>query len=143
MGPELFEPEKSGLTGRRRTKSSDYYALGMVIYEVLGGRVPFYQYEDVAVIPKVLKGDRPERPQGVGGLWFTDVIWNTLEGCWKAMPDDRPSAEDILHRLEDVPMPSPGQMVAGSPVMDPPVSDLELRARERKEEHIARQLFTV
>ena len=141
MSPELFEPAKFGLTGRRRTKLSDCYALGMVVYEVLSGRVPFYQYDDVAVIPKILKGDRPERPQGVGRLWFTDGIWSTLEGCWKAMPDDRPSAEDVLRRLEDVPMPA--QIVADSPVMDPPASDLDLSAREREEEHIARQLFTV
>ena len=58
------------------------------------------------------------------------------------MPDDRPSAEAVLHRLE-VSMPSPAQIVAGPSVLHSPVSGLGFHAEERKEEHMARQLFTV
>ena len=34
MSPELIHPGWFGLTDRRPTKQSDYYALGMVVYEV-------------------------------------------------------------------------------------------------------------
>ena len=34
MSPELLDPELFGVQGDRPTRQSDYYALGMVIYEV-------------------------------------------------------------------------------------------------------------
>ena len=68
MSPELFDPEKFGLKDSRRTKRSDCYALGMVIYEVLSRRVPFHQHADFAVVVRVGKGERPGRPQGGEGV---------------------------------------------------------------------------
>ncbi|KAF9646793.1 kinase-like protein [Thelephora ganbajun] len=99
MSPELFDPE---IQGHRRTKSSDCYAFGMVIYEVLSGHIPFYQYQHFAACCKVFKGGRPERPQGVEGVWFTDDVWVTLECCWASQPENRPNVKDVLQRLEKV-----------------------------------------
>jgi len=99
MSPELFDSEAGD---QRPTKSSDCYALGMVIYEVLSGHVPFYQYKNWAISSKVSKGDRPERPQGVEGTWFTDDVWSALECCWTPQPENRPSIEDVLQCLEKV-----------------------------------------
>ncbi|KAF9780755.1 kinase-like domain-containing protein, partial [Thelephora terrestris] len=96
MGPELFNPEKFGLKDCRPTKSSDCYALGMVVYEVLSGQVPFHRYGDYSVILKVSEGERPERPQGAKGPWFGDDIWNLLRHCWEASPSDRPRIKDVL-----------------------------------------------
>ena len=98
MSPELLDPEARD---NRRTKFSDCYALGMVIYEVLSGRTPFYQYQNAVIPRKVLRGDRPERPQGEEGAWFTDDVWTVLEHCWMPQPGDRPSIEDILRSLEE------------------------------------------
>jgi serine/threonine protein kinase len=70
MSPELFDPETFGLKDSRPTKESDYYALGMVIYEVLSGKVTIrHAYEPEIAVDKVLKGKRPyvlKRPQGEG-----------------------------------------------------------------------------
>ena len=100
MSPELFDPERFGLEDRRQTKSSDCYALGMVVYEVLSRRVPFHQYADYAVVVKVLKGDHPMRPRGEEGMWFTEDVWSMLGRCWEPSPVNRPSIEDILQCLE-------------------------------------------
>ena len=135
MAPELFYPEKFGLMGRRLTKSSDCYALGMVIYEVLSGKIPFHRYNSAAAIVKIVNGARPERPQGVGGLWFTDVIWNTLERCWNSMPDDRPSAEEVLRCLEKASMTwSPGHTIACLQTTDPATPNLDSDTGESTEE---------
>ena len=99
MSPELFHPE---IQNHRRTKHSDCYALGMVIYEVLAKRVPFFQYQSAAIFWKVARGDRPWRPEGVEGAWFTDDLWEMLERCWVPQPEYRPSIEDVLQCLEKI-----------------------------------------
>ena len=102
MSPELFYPENFGLKDSRRTKHSDCYALGMVIWEVLSGQVPFSRCDVFAVVAKVSRGERPGRPQGTEGKWFTDDIWRMLERCWTSKPDDRPRIRDVFRCLEEV-----------------------------------------
>ncbi|KAF9780768.1 kinase-like domain-containing protein [Thelephora terrestris] len=102
MSPELFDPEMFNLKDSRPTKSSDRYAFGMVIYEVLSGQIPFYKHPDFTVVAKVLKGKRPVRPQGAEAMLFTDGVWSILECCWNASPGDRPKIKDVLQSLEQV-----------------------------------------
>jgi len=101
MSPERLSPKEFGLEDGRPTRESDCYALGMTIYEVLSGEVPFAQ-EDIEVIVafKVLHGKRPNRPQGTQGGWFTDGLWETLELCWKRQPGDRPGLDTVLRKLQ-------------------------------------------
>jgi len=100
MGPELFDPETQD---HRPTKLSDCYALGMVVYEVLSGHLPFYQLPNRVISGKILRGDRPERPQGEDGVWFTDEVWEVLGSCWMTQPEGRPSIEVVLQCLEGAP----------------------------------------
>jgi len=102
MSPELLALilDKSGPKNSRPTKQSDCYALGMVIYEVLSGRAPFSHLNPYIVVPKVMDGERPERPEGVEGAWFTDDLWQMLNRCWATRPDSRPSVGTVLERLE-------------------------------------------
>jgi len=100
MSPELINPSKFNLEEGRPTKRSDCYALGMVIYEVLSGRVPFSPGEDTTIVSKVMEGERPRRPQGREGARFTDSLWEMLGGCWKDQPDDRPSLDAVLGCLQ-------------------------------------------
>jgi serine/threonine protein kinase len=102
MSPELLYPSQFGLKDSRPTKESDRYALGMVTYEVLSGKAPFAASMDFIVMRKVIEGERPERPEGVQGLWFTDDLWGILNQCWAALPKGRPSIEAVLECLEQV-----------------------------------------
>ena len=104
MSPERLDPERFGLESRP-TKESDYYALGMVIYEVLGGRAPFSGCKEVIVIRKIMNGERPGRPGEEKGRLFKDDIWEMLELCWKPKPEERISAETVLACLEGAPLP--------------------------------------
>ena len=106
MSPELLDPGSFGSKDGRPTKESDCYALGMVVYEVLGGQAPFAQDKNAIVIQKIMEGERPRRPQGTGAGWFTDALWEMLELCWKPQPHDRPSLKALLQFLGATP-PSP------------------------------------
>ena len=103
MSPELFALVQPGLENSRPTKQSDCYALGMVIYEVLSGQVPFASFNCHAVTQRVMEGERPERPKGVAGVWFTDDIWRMLNRCWDARPEGRPSIAAVLECLDQIP----------------------------------------
>ena len=102
MSPELLDPDRFGSEGGRPTKESDYYALGMVILEVLSGQAPFPRDGGLVVMRKVIEGERPGRPQGPEGTWFTDDLWETLGQCWSPRPKDRPTVETVFECLERV-----------------------------------------
>ena len=100
MSPELLNPGKSNLSKRHQTRESDCYALGMVVYEVLGGCAPFGTDGPISILRKILDGERPERPQGEVGKLLTDKIWDVLKRCWKTKPRERASAKSVLRYLE-------------------------------------------
>ena len=100
MGPELLDPEQFQLGDSRPTKESDCYALGMVIYEVLSGQVPFALLKVLIAIREVIMGGRPQRPEGMDGVWFTDDVWEVVNLCWEAQPERRPSIETVFECLE-------------------------------------------
>ena len=99
MSPELLHSERLDSKDGYPTKESDRYALGMVIYEVLTGQPPFAQFKAEAVTQKVTRGDRPERPGGARGEWFTNGLWEILHRCWEAEAQNRPSIEAVRERL--------------------------------------------
>ena len=106
MSPERLDPDMFSLKENHPTKESDCYALGMVIYEILSGEIPYALYNRLIVVQKILDGERPEKPQGAQGVWFTTDLWRTLELCWKPRPGDRPSLSTVLRCLQDVTPPS-------------------------------------
>ena len=88
----------------RPTKESDFYALGMVVYEVLSGLKPFSGIRAPAVIiSDVLKGKPPGRPQGELGGRFPDAVWRMLELCLMAQPSERTTSKAVLLTLEGSP----------------------------------------
>ena len=99
MSPELLDPDRFGNGDSRPTKHSDCYALGMVILEVLSGKPPFSNCNNFIVIRKIVEGERPGRPQGEEGVWFTDDLWEMLEQCWSPQPERRPAVDIVLRCL--------------------------------------------
>ena len=107
MSPELIDPQRFGFKNSRPTESSDCYALGMVIYETICGKIPFHQDGDLTVFVKVLEGKHPLRGKG-----FTESLWRMLGLCWASQPNDRPCIEDVFWCLaSDTHSPRAGHRV--------------------------------
>ena len=100
MSPELLDPDQFGFKNGRPTKESDCYALGMVILEVLTGQVPFPRWGALVVMRKIVRGERPDRPEGREAVWFTDDLWGLLKQCWSSEPRLRPTVESVLENLK-------------------------------------------
>lgn len=122
MSPELLDPRTFGLEKFKPTERSDCYALGMVIYETIGGVKPFYKDTGVQVSLKVVQGEHPDR-MGT----FPDRLWEMTKRCWAYQPADRPDIKEVLECLKAVSntseQPSPqrgGEMDTGGSYWGPP-----------------------
>ena len=53
------------------------------------------------VIRAITGGIRPEKPEDVKRLGFTDELWRTVERCWQEDRNARPNVADILSSLNE------------------------------------------
>jgi hypothetical protein len=121
MSPEQLRGDSHHVDGR-----SDIYSLGVVLYQLLTGRVPFLaktvdQYRDQVLV-------RPPRPvrQIVDNV--PEAIEQICLKCLRKQPEDRYStAGDLAEALRQVPRV---ETVSPSTVMAPPPAT-EIRAARR------------
>ena len=98
MSPELLSSRDG-----KSTKSSDVWALGMVIYQVFTGNPPYFgrfALTEICHSPPKL----PSKPKNDSvKMGFTDELWDFLErSCWAPLARDRPTAQSCCRRLEDL-----------------------------------------
>ncbi|KDQ12163.1 hypothetical protein BOTBODRAFT_34774 [Botryobasidium botryosum FD-172 SS1] len=80
----------------RRTKRSDVFAFGRVIYEVYAKQVPFAAQKLPSVIAlMVQRGELPPRPKE----WDCEAMWLLMAHCCANDPQARPSVQEIARRL--------------------------------------------
>src|ERR1043166_5665996 len=91
MAPEILQ-------GKRYTMASDIYSFGMIMWELITGRMPFWdQNNDVELTIKICKNFRPpiikNTPKGYAEL---------MEKCWDSDPNKRPTASVIIENLTNI-----------------------------------------
>ena len=83
------------MIGAPHSQSSDIYSLGLVLWEIISGLVPFENtnsQEDVRSL--VLSGKRPEIPPCTDSRYVS-----LIKNCWKADYSGRPSIKSIVSIL--------------------------------------------
>ncbi|KAF8150329.1 kinase-like domain-containing protein [Mycena galopus ATCC 62051] len=97
QAPELIKD------GSPNSFASDVYGFACVCYEILTGRVPFYELpNDTAVMFSILEGKHPSGPPPVStGLCTSmlDSLWELLQNCWDGQAENRPTAHQIVQKL--------------------------------------------
>ncbi|CEL63271.1 Tyrosine-protein kinase JAK1 OS=Homo sapiens GN=JAK1 PE=1 SV=2 [Rhizoctonia solani AG-1 IB] len=86
------------------TEASDVYALGMTIYEVISGKIPYEGKGDYNVIFLVAQGSElPERFERMpNGERITDELWALLTRCWSYEREARPSANVVMEAMKGI-----------------------------------------
>ena len=72
----------------------DVYSFGMMLYEVVTGRLALRHLNQYQVMPFIVRGKRPDIPDKV--LPFTRSL---ITRCWSGDPSQRPSFSDIYSEL--------------------------------------------
>ncbi|PKK65342.1 kinase-like protein [Rhizophagus irregularis] len=89
IAPEIFQ-------GHKYTTASDIYSFGMIMWEFMTGRRPFWdQNYDIDLIISICEGLRPP----ITTIIPKDYI-NLMKKCWHSDPNKRPTASSILKELD-------------------------------------------
>ena len=51
---------------------------------------------------KVLRGERPKRPQDAERLGLDDRMWDMMEGCWRQNPAERLPLGAVIKQLKEL-----------------------------------------
>ncbi|OCH87303.1 kinase-like protein [Obba rivulosa] len=98
--PELLDPESYGVQPVR-TPQSDVYAFAMTAWEIFAENVPFHEVpHDTAVILRVGRGVRPDRPVGRAAVGLSDPLWDLISHCWDGDWRNRTSSAEIVECLK-------------------------------------------
>ncbi len=108
FAPELFEQEHS-----TTTLHSDVFALGVLFYEILERRLPYYTVQRVQDVPNLILQN--QRPQFIDEKQYPKELIQLINSMWNQDASQRLSIKQVLEQLEilckklHLEIPSPAQ----------------------------------
>jgi len=87
MAPEVF-------TSQDYSQKADIYSFGMVLFEVITGKLPFENISSYELPSLITKGQRPTFPEKIAKPWMKLVT-----SMWADKPSKRPSIDKVLETV--------------------------------------------
>ena len=70
------------------------------MHQVLSGNPPYWEIPNIgAVIIAIMNGGRPQKPEAMESLGFTNELWEIIQRCWSVDPGARPDVGAVLSHL--------------------------------------------
>ncbi|EUC56484.1 tyrosine kinase family catalytic domain protein [Rhizoctonia solani AG-3 Rhs1AP] len=94
-----------GVNKGKPSHEADIYSLGMTIFEVMTGSIPYNDTTEPIALTRILQGIVPERPVEYipNGNKQADSLWLLLTNyCWLHEPKERVSAADLYHQIQNI-----------------------------------------
>ncbi|KAF9647924.1 kinase-like protein [Thelephora ganbajun] len=95
LAPELIHPSRFGLKFVKSSKEADVYAFGLLVLEVLSGKVPFHGTKGVHLVCSIVNGTRPTKPKNATMIDLSDPMWELLQACWDGDRLQRPRMQHV------------------------------------------------
>jgi serine/threonine protein kinase len=76
------------------SEESDVYSYGMVIWEIASRKIPYENLSTPRALIRIMDGETEQKPEGIA-----DQLWEIIVSCWHKDPHQRPSAREVMHRL--------------------------------------------
>lgn len=89
MAPELLKKDE------KKTKATDMYAFGMVLWEIAARKEPFAEYDANRVMVFIFQGETEDIPKDCPKPYAS-----LIESCWEKKPEERPTAAKALELLQ-------------------------------------------
>jgi serine/threonine protein kinase len=97
MAPEQYKPQESGITS-----AADVWAFGATLVHMLTGAPPFPSLHPYQIPTAVADhGQAPQLPAAVASRCSTRLV-QVVQACCQASPAARPSAGQVLERLQAI-----------------------------------------
>ncbi|EXX71914.1 uncharacterized protein OCT59_019037 [Rhizophagus irregularis] len=97
--PLLFEEQKERTNNEqcyKANKKSDVYSVGLLLWEILSGRLPFESRSQKLILE--LQNRKRERPVPRMANKYVDIY----TGCLQSNPNDRPNIREVLSDLKSL-----------------------------------------
>ncbi|KAH3731811.1 Serine/threonine-protein kinase STY46 [Pelomyxa schiedti] len=85
--------------GERYSSKVDVYSFGLILWELITGKLPFYDLDGTPASMHAAKGKRPEMPSDCHPQWA-----ELIQLCWQDNPSRRPNFGQILETLSTLPV---------------------------------------
>ena len=92
MAPELLQSKPF-------SRKVDVFAFGMLLHEILTGKLPFHGWRPATIVDEVPKGARPDVPENEDV--FPRELQALVRRCWDTDPNERPEFAEIVRILQN------------------------------------------
>jgi len=87
------------LTDRKVSRASDVWSFGVVLWEVLEGRMPYYELMNNNEVIFAVCTKKEPLPPPAKRIEYPNELYDMMLQCWSYHPADRPSFDEIYSKL--------------------------------------------